>query len=127
MPLVSSRMMTKSTSRSTSAFSGAGPAKPGWAGRALLRLGAASCAPKNSVGFVHRFRGVRRQHLAGCEVRNEAVLRFAKHHRNISFGGEPVEYAIRLGRYFRADPLAADYGHLDHVGQVVHADFLAKW
>jgi hypothetical protein len=34
---------------------------------------------------------------------------------------------MRLRRDFRADALAADHGHLDYVGQIVHADFLAKW
>jgi hypothetical protein len=96
-------------------------------GRNLLRLGAAGCAPKDRVGFIHRLDGFLRQHLAGREVGNQAVLRLAQDHRNAAFGREPVEHAMGLRRDFRADALAADHRHLDHVGQIVHADFLAKW
>ncbi len=96
-------------------------------GRNLFCLRAAGRAPKNRIGFVHCFDGVRRQHLAGGEIRNKPVLRFAQDHRNAALSSEPVENSMRLRRDFGADAFATDYGHLDHVGQIVHADFPAKW
>ena len=45
--------------------------------------------------------------------------------------GPPADAAVVQGRggllEIWTDTLAADHSHLDHVGQVVHADFLAKW
>jgi hypothetical protein len=34
---------------------------------------------------------------------------------------------MRLRRDLGADALAADHGHLDHVGAIVHADFPADF
>ena len=47
-------------------------------GRHFLRLRAAGRAPQDRVGLLHRLDGVRRHHLAGRKIRNDAVLRFAQ-------------------------------------------------
>ena len=90
----------------------------------FLGLRAAGRAPQDRVGLLHRLDGVRRHHLAGREIGNDAVLRFAQHHGNAALGGKPVEHALRLRGHFGADALAADHGDLDHVGPIIHADFL---
>ena len=97
----------------------------------FLRLRPAGRAPQDRVGLLHRLDGVRRHYLAGREIGNDAVLRFAQHHGNAAPGRKPVEHPLRLRGHFGADALAADHGDLDHVGGIVHAllpaVFLAKW
>ena len=34
---------------------------------------------------------------------------------------------MRLRRDLGADAFAADHGDLDHIGPIIHADFLVKW
>ena len=97
------------------------------AGGHFRGLGPAGRAPQDGVGLFHRLDGIRRQHLAGRQIGNEAVLRLAQHHRHAAFGREPVQHAMRLRRHLGADAFAADHGDLDHVGQAVHACFPAKW
>src|SRR6185312_142960 len=96
-------------------------------GRYFLGLWATGCAPENRIGLVHRLNCIFRQYLAGRKVGNKAILRFSQRHWRAAPSDEPVEDTMRLRRDLGTDPFAADHSDLDHIGPIVHGDFLAKW
>src|SRR6185312_8760730 len=145
MPLVSSRMMTKSTPLSTLALSGAESDNAGWATIGLklayrsyllrrprrlpaLRAAAGTSFVSGPPVAPHRIASAS---SIASTVSGGITLPVARYGMMPYCASRNTMGTLRLRGHFGADALAADHGDLDHVGRIIHALLpavsLAKW